>query len=301
MFTYESLIKLEWYYNHIQNTGVGISHSNTAKRNVVGMQADNEENVAPEFYSGKGDTKLTPAFKAVAHELGADFGQAAIDVKNLIKGKFMRTRLKHMFGLTGDQMDNILLEAGASREWRPRLEDMFGFTFAPVAVPDTAGIIMVGPGPKKKAQGKQEKLVFNTISEELGETGCKRVAIPARVLSAVLILPGEVLSDKKFGLLATLWMIYLFAKTGKTNVGVQLVRQHAKIFTAHFPNLTPLGKGENTRERTWEDVLYNKQTLWTRADVEVCQHAHGVHTVSLFPCRHTCVVVRGAVLHPAQN
>ena len=272
-----------------------------SNRAIDAMSAD--ENVPPEFYSGKGETKLTPAFLAVAQELGDEFGPMAIEVKNLVKGKYARTRLRHMFGLTGAQMDQVLVDAGATADWRPRLEDMFGFTFAPLAPPadgpDGVELFMM-ESKKKFGQGNVVKSMVNTISDELGEDACKRVPVSDFVLTSVKISPGEVLGDKQgFGKLSTLWILSLYVKTGKGNVGIQIVRNHAKIFKAHFPDLLPIGTGANARERTWEDVLYNKTQLWCRNDVMVCLTWHALRDPCP-ACDHLTVVHLRlyAVLHP---
>ena len=243
-----------------------------------------EEKHLPEFYAGKGDTKLTPALKAFADELGDDFGPRALRVKDLIKDKYARTRLKHMFGLTSGQIDGVLVEAGASEAWRPRFEETFGFTFAKVDYPPSGDLVTLGTHKVRGPEGKRIVYKVNTVSAELGEDACKRVNIPQFILGAVKAAPGEILSETKFGLLATLWILWIFAKTGKTNVGIQLVRLHARVFRAHFPELAPIGTGFKTRERDWEDVLQHKTELWHRKDVVVACPVSNSHAFARCPC-----------------
>lgn len=228
-----------------------------------------DEEHLPEFYAGKGDTKLTPAFKAFARELGDEFGPRALQVKGLVKGRFARTRLKHLFGLTEDQIDSVLVEAGATAAWRPRLEETFGFTFTKVqSCPPSANLVTLGNPRVKAAEGKRSVFRINTISAQLGDA-VKRCAVSPFIMNFLTIVPGQILSEAQFGVLSTLWILWLFAKKGQSNVGVELIRLHAKQFTAHFPNLVPINSGKNTRFRDWAEVLTNKSELWSRKDAEV--------------------------------
>tara|TARA_B110000046_G_scaffold176506_1_gene202263 strand:- start:1557 stop:2318 length:762 start_codon:yes stop_codon:yes gene_type:complete len=245
-----------------------------------------EENHPPEFYAGKGDTKLTPAFKSFANELGDEFGPRALAIKDLVKGRFARTRLKHLFDLTDDQFDAVLTEAGASEAWRPRFEETFGFTFAKVNYPPSANLITQA-NKVRPPEGRRIETKTNTLSAELGEDACKRCVPPQFIWDAVKVASGEILEEGQFGLLATLWILWIFAKTGKTNVGIQLVRLHARIFRAHFPHLSPIGSGLKTpaRERDWEDVLSNKTSLWQRKDIMVGPSVCGIPS----PTAELCV------------
>ena len=90
------------------------------------MEALPDEDSPPEALARYPLAPVSPFFKSFARELGGSPAEKAIKVKNLVKGRYARTRMKQLFGLTTTQIDSVLMEVKASTCWRPIIEELGG-------------------------------------------------------------------------------------------------------------------------------------------------------------------------------
>ena len=216
------------------------------------------EHDPPEAFRGQSDAKLSPFFKSLGKELGGPSETVAISIKDAIKRKWGRTRMKQMFGLTTLQIDTLFAELGAAH-WRGTIEESLGMQFA-APLPATSGQLLLTPREavlmnaagqpdidscgvriKPEGEGNQEKVLNNTLSEELGAVALKLVMVPEVVYAAIDV--GDrahvVLKTGQMTELTNAWGVWTFANWGKLNVGAAFARVCAKQFAAQFKMYSP--------------------------------------------------------------
>jgi hypothetical protein len=96
------------------------------------------ENDGPEAFAGRDDARFSAYCRALARELGASPGKAMMEVSDIIRKRYAKTRIKHLFGpagLTAAQFEDVLEEAGGDKRWRGLIEDQIGMTFQQVYCP----------------------------------------------------------------------------------------------------------------------------------------------------------------------
>lgn len=89
---------------------------------------------------------------------------------------------------------------------------------------------------KPEGEGNQEKVLNNTLSEELGAVALKLVRVPHVVYAAIHV--GDrahvVLKTGQMTELTNAWGVWTFANWGKLNGGASFARGCAKQFAAQF-------------------------------------------------------------------
>ena len=99
------------------------------------------EHDPPEAFHGKHDAKLSTFFKSWGKELGGESETVAIKIKDAIKRRWGRTRLKQMFGLTTSQIDKLFAEFGAAH-WRGTIEESLGMQFSAPEAPTSGQLLL---------------------------------------------------------------------------------------------------------------------------------------------------------------
>ena len=100
----------------------------------------------PEDFAGKPDAAISPFYKALSRTLGGPTsspGAKAIKVKDMIKGRFARTKMGQMYALTTTQFDTVLIEVKAHVCWRPLIEEVGGGNFRVPQCPSSARLVEI--------------------------------------------------------------------------------------------------------------------------------------------------------------
>ena len=253
-----------------------------------------DENTAPADFTGQGDARGSPFFKAMARELGGSPGVKLIEAGKLVKGMYARSRLQQVFDLTQDQVGTVLVKAGVSTEvvpvWRRMLESASGFNFALPNVPASAHITTI----LQNGEGQGDKAIIreNTVSAQLGFECISRVSVPENLFSIVECKHPEnrAISDTQVRQLSTAHAVWIFCKTGKFNIGARLVEHNAKQFDARYKFRMAGGK-KNTR-LDWEAILNRKALCLNRPDATVSSHHACLHVHTTASLTHNCVCRR---------
>ena len=235
-----------------------------------------DENSAPEAFAGHPEACVSPYYKAFARELGGALtspGAKAIKIKDILKGRFGRTRMGQMFRLTSSQFDMVLRDAGAAVEWRDLIEETAGGKFA---VPDwctsSGGLERAAVGRSQVANEARGDLTVareNTVSDALGRRQIERVVVPKAVFQSVTVsdVSNVRLNGPQITLLSRAFVLWVWSKTGKFSVGAPLCRHAATQFEArHEMGIDALSKSRDLR---WMGILLRQSRLMGRPDVEV--------------------------------
>ena len=230
-----------------------------------------DENAPPEAFAGKGEALISPFFKAIARDLDGPLAQAALDVKDLTKRRYARTKLRQLFALTDSQFEGVLRDAGAEVTWRPLIEEYGGFKFDKVNCPSSAALLRVAEAPAAMAaqpQGAKIEQRENTLSKELGKEMCGRITVP-ELIYALLELSDprlQEVDERHMGYVTQAALVWLFCKSGKWNVGAYLLSLLAYQLSCRAPNLRPC----NGKPRSWLKALTTKANAFSRTKSDVC-------------------------------
>ena len=228
-----------------------------------------DENSMPEDFAGKPDAAISPFYKALSRTLGGPTsspGAKAIKVKDLIKGRFARTKMGQMYALTTTQFDTVLIEVKAHVCWRPLIEEVGGGNFRVPQCPSSARLVEISSQAADTGRGAVKVLKENTLTDEIGRSQVLKVWVPKHLFKSVYIMDTihTALDSTQSGLLSTEWALWAFSKYGKLNFGIFFVRHCARQFEHVYP------KGfVRPGVLKWERILADKAICMNRNDASV--------------------------------
>ena len=271
-----------------------------------------DENNDPDDFAGIGDAGVSPFYKSLSKRLGGELtspGAKAIKVKNLIKGRFARFKMKHMFKLTESQFDHVLVEAKADVCWRPMIEELGGGKFEKPDCPSSAALVTFAArtASDMPAVGRGDVKVVkeNTLSDELGRESVDRVWVPKSLLRSFHVMDtlNTEVGTTEAGILSLDWALWAFGKSGKLNFGIYFIRHCAKQFEQVYPK----GYAKPGILR-WEKILGYKAECMARRDAAV-RHTCLAPALTIPASTHTTSLdgptltplLAAAVVHPHQD
>jgi len=242
----------------------------------------------PEAFGGKRDALISPFFKAIAGELDGSPAERAIAVKNVVKRRFMRTRMSHMFALTDTQFDSVLIDVGADTTWRPHIENLAQMTFTKSSAPPSATFAHIQPSDRHHfgghgvAAGAVVETKENTLSDELGAEQVVKLMPPEFIWALVELMDpvNESVCEKQMTKICTELMVWLFCLFGKWNIGVAIIRRLARMATVRFPNV-------KAKSGSWEKTLKYKSQCLSRKDASVSAKRYNSEPSRARPRRRT--------------
>ena len=194
------------------------------------------ENSRPEDFNGHADAMLSPFFKSLARENGQDCEGPIMATKDMIKRKFLRSRIGQMFQLTTTQFDEVVTTSGGDVAWRPAIEGMCGFEFKRPA-PSSADQLMSGVVSVDQHEGVGEGAAIitseNTLCKELGKSKYTRIRIPDVIMNMLNCVDPRT-EKVKLSPLVNEVATWFFCWSGKTNIGANLIRQMADQIEAVY-------------------------------------------------------------------
>jgi hypothetical protein len=251
------------------------------------MEALPDEDSPPEAFARYPLALVSPFFKSFARELGGSPAEKAIKVKNLVKGRYARTRMKQLFGLTTTQIDSVLMEVKASTCWRPIIEELGGGKFVVPDCPSSAKLVPFSTdSPVDVGRGEVSQVKVNTLGDQLGKAQVARVWVPFSLfkISRLFGLASAELGTTAASELATEWALWVYSKTGQFNLGIHFIWQCARQFEHVYPKGTSPNKKRPTRLK-WEQILEDKTNCMNRKDATVRR------CTPLHPSRACCTCV----------
>jgi hypothetical protein len=227
---------------------------------------------APEDFKDDLAAKLTPFYKGWANELGGSPGNRLLVLKDLIKSRFGRARLRGMLKLTDLQFEALLVEAGCDPYLRLVTEEHLSASFARAQVPSSAALVpaISRTSYADSAVRQEKKGKKGTVSALLESYDGE--LLPCEVL-AVITTPNigaNPISIPDLNAATTEILASFFCEHGTLAMGANLVRRKAAQMRLHVPNLPSRKK----KLCTWDNSIGHKVENWGRPDATVRRHCH---------------------------
>jgi hypothetical protein len=229
------------------------------------------ENSAPNAFAGHPDALLSPYYKSLAKELGgADRspGNKAIAIKDRLKRKYLRTRMGQMFNLTTTQFDSVLTDVGAEVHWRDVIQETGGGEFVKPECPSSARLALVNARDAGEAHGNITTVKENTVSHALGRAHIQCIVVPESIFQLVINfdIVNVKLRPTDITILSRAFVLWVWCKTGKFNLGAQICRHAAKQFEARHPLGIDPNSPMTQLDLCWYLILLRQSRVMDRPD-----------------------------------